>query len=612
MEFNKGFIIVLALFVLLILTLMEFSKNAVWGMGAALALAVVFLILHGTVLHDKHILIRLISWLLFLGGMFALIKLSPPPERRLPAVSAGAPETTGAVTVSEGLLTGVYTEDGAVEVYAGVPYAKPPVGELRWKAPEAPEKWEGVRVCDRFAPMSMQQRGSRLVDTLSHIFVYRDYKPSLADNYVEAMSEDSLYLNIWKPAGDISGAPVLFYIHGGSLTTGQTSFHDHSGEEYARRGVVFVSAAYRLNVFGFYANSLLADEDPNGTTGNYGLLDLLRALEWVHENIAAFGGDPEKVTIAGESAGASCVGALCVSPLAKGLFRYAIAESSGITAKKPYHTFRSYTSALETGNEIMQEFSASSIDDLRALPAEKLVNTRHQNSAMTVDGWAITEQPYLTYARGANNEQALLSGYNMHEADVFALARKVTAEDYEQALMPVLGKYAKQAARLFPPRERDKRYSFFFDAGGDAKGSFNEVYSAAWFDYSHYCWSSLLADEGRSAYLYFFNKDNGGIGSIHSGEIAYAYGNLDGRSKNYDGSDLALSETMVSYWLNFIRTGDPNDEGLPVWERFNDAPELVLELSNEVSMQPERYLELYKLIDLYQDAAEAQPSGAGE
>ncbi len=599
MQFRKSFIIILIIAALIYFAVLLLSRNNLFGWIGAVVLIAAFVVLHGKLLYGKPFILRLGSWLVFFAALFALLKLSAPPEVRLPAVDVKNPELTPVRTVEEGRLTGVYNADKSVEVYAGVPYAKPPVGELRWKAPEPPEKWDGVRACDTFAPMSMQPRGNTLVDSLSHILVYKDFKPQLTGNRLEAMSEDSLYLNIWKPAGDISGAPVLVYIHGGSLTTGQASFRDHNGETFAENGVVFVSLAYRLNVFGYYANEALEQE--SGYTGNYGLLDQIRALEWVRANIAAFGGDPEKVTIAGESAGASSVNALCVSPLAKGLFRYAIAESSGITAKKPYHTFRSYAEALDTGNRIMEEFGCRSIEDLRRIPAEKLVNTAFANNSMTVDGYAIVEQPCLTYEKGENNEQALLNGYNMHEADVFVATTKVTKENYEELLRKVLGEYAGEAAALFPPAERREGYSYFIDAGGDAKGSFNEVYSCAWFDYSHYLWSSYLADQGRPVYLYFFNKDNGGLGSIHSGEIPYAYGNLPENSRLYSESDYALSETMQRYWLNFIKTGDPNGEGLPAWQRYNDDRSMVLELSTETGMTQDRYLELYKLLDLYQN-----------
>jgi len=418
-------------------------------------------------------------------GVGLAIFFSRPPVKAIPAVSVKNPEKTGVVTVEQGQLTGVVNGEGTVEVFAGVPYAKPPVGDLRWREPEAPEAWEGVRACDTFAPMSMQSRGSTLFNSMTDIVVFRNYRITLEDNFQEPMSEDSLYLNIWRPKGAKAGEslPVLVYIHGGSLTGGQPSNEQYNGERMAEQGILVVNLGYRLNVFGYFAHEDLAAESPNGTTGNYGLLDQIAALRWVHENIAAFGGDPEKVTIAGESAGASSVNALCVSPLTEGLFRYAIAESSGIVAKHPYHTFRDYDDALEMGQKVMAEMGAADIAALRALPAEKLVQTRYQNSSMTVDGYAVTEQPWLTYERGANHEEALLNGFNGHEADFFTLPHKVTAENYVELAANVLGDYAAEGTALYPAKPVDEGYHVVIDAGGNAKGSAfkfpHTVYNAA-------------------------------------------------------------------------------------------------------------------------------------
>ena len=612
MHFHKAFLIFLALTAALYFVMLELSRNTLLGWGIALALFIGFLLLHGLLLYDKSAPLRVFAWAVFIVALVAVMKFTAPPERTVRAYDTAEPAVTPIRTVEEGDLTGVFNADRTVEIYAGVPFAKPPVGELRWKEPEKPEHWDGVRACDTYAPMSMQPRGSVLVDSLAHVFVYKDFRITTKDNWVEAMSEDSLYLNIWKPAGDIENAPVVVYIHGGSLTTGQSAYRDHRGEAYAKQGVIFISIAYRLNVFGFYADEELAGESPNATTGNYGLLDQIRALEWIRDNIAAFGGDPEKVTIAGESAGASCVNALCVSPLAKGLFRYAIAESSGITAKVPYHTFRSFEDALKAGTKLRTAFGVKSVAELRNLPAKELVNTNVPHNSMTVDGYVITEQPYLTYLKGNNNEQALLNGFDAHEADVFVATTKVTADNYEEKLKPLFGDLTHEAALLIPPAERAKEYTYFIDAGGNAKGSYNELVSAAWFDYSHYNWSRLLTAQGKPVYEYYFTKDNGSIGSIHSGEIPYAYGNLLSDEKLYSAADHALSEKMVAYWLNFIRTGDPNGEGLPEWKKFGDDPTLVMELGDNVGMITDKYLPVYELIDRWQDMLEEKQNSGAE
>ena len=593
-------VILLILAGLLCAALLELGKRTVAGWLVSAILFCAFILTYDRFLAGLGRLPRLGGWIVFLGLLALCFHLFRPPIRSVPAVEEKNAPATDVVTVTEGQLTGVLNADRTVEVYAGIPYAAPPTGERRWSAPEEPSPWEGVRVCDTFAPMAMQSRTNTIFDSLTHIAVYHDYRISLKDNWLPDMSEDCLYLNVWKPAGEIHDAPVLVYIHGGSLSTGQSWYRDYNGETLARRGIVVVTIAYRLNVFGYFASDELLKAD--GTTGNYGLLDQIQALRWVRKNIAAFGGDPEKVTVAGESAGASSVGALCVSPLSEGLFRYAIAESSGITAKVPYHTFRPLADALETGEAIRQEFGAADVSELRALSAEKLMTTKHPNNSMTVDGYAITEQPYLTYARGGNHEQALLSGFNAQEAVFFTLFDKVTKNDYVNRISKVLGDGAAKAAELFPPREVEPNYHYIVERGGDAKGAYNQVLSGVWFTYSHYNWSRLLTAQGVPCYEYFFTKDNRGLGANHSGEMVYAYGNLDRQGWAADEKDRALSEIMVSYWENFIRTGDPNGEGLPRWPTFGEEPEQVLELGETVEMRTDPWLELYPLIDEFQNS----------
>ena len=594
------FMILLILAVLICAALFELGKNTIWGWVLAAAAFTVFVSLRADL--ADGFAPRAALWAGLIAALLLIGFISAPPERAIPAVTWKNPAPSDIVTVAQGQVQGVRTADDVVEVFTGIPYAKPPVGELRWRPPQEPDAWEGVRICDHFAPMSMQVRTNTIFASLTEIAVYHTFRFSLRDNYIEPMSEDSLYLNVWRPTGAKEKMPVLVFIHGGSLTTGQPSYGEYNGESFARKGVIVVNFGYRLNAFGYLALEELAEE--SGTTGNYGLLDQIAALKWVHENIAAFGGDPDAVTVCGESAGASSVNALCVSPLAEGLFRYAIAESSGITAKRPYHTFRSYEKAIESDRAIFQKTGASTVEELRRLDAKKLVNST--NSAMTVDGYAITEQPYLTYERGANHEQALLSGFNRHEADLFTLFTKVTAEDYTEKLAPVLGELAGEAASLCPPTAQDERYRLFVDAGGDAKGSYDRVYSAAWFAYSHYNWSRLVAAEDRPVYEYTFTKDNGSLGSNHGGEMPYVFGNLHRHAWLYDSADEALSMTMLHYWVNFVRTGNPNGDGLPRWPRFADDPTQVQELGVQVGPITDPNLALYELIDRYQDAAAEQ------
>ena len=526
------------------------------------------------------------------------------------------PDVTEVVEIEQGQLTGVYNKDHSARVYAGIPYAKPPVGELRFKEPQKADGWDGVRAFDHFGPMAMQTRGSVFYDSLSHILGWHDYQVKFGDEYVEEVSEDCLYLNVFTPGDDRDELlPVIFYVHGGSLTTGQSSYTEYRGENLAAKGVVFVDFAYRLGVFGYYAADDLKAESPNKTTGNYGLLDQIAALQWVYDNIEAFGGDKTRITIAGESAGASSVNALCVSPLTEGLFRYAIAESSGIVAKEPFHTFRYYEDAVAVGEEVRNEFGVSSSEELRNIPASELVKTHTQNSSMTVDGYAIAEQPYLTYERGANHEQALLNGFNVKEADAFLLGTEATRENYEDLIAEDMPGYGDDVAEVVPWDLPQRDQAFIIDAKGEAKGALNTAYSAMWFSYSHYVWNNYMVSQNRPAYEYYFTKTNNILSNYHAGELPYAYGNLWRHPGLYKDEDYKLSEIMQSYWVNFAYNGDPNgyllnpdgsssDEMLPVWEKREAGQDQLLELGAEIKMTDDPNLEIYKVIDEFMDTRE--------
>ena len=528
---------------------------------------------------------------LLIIGLVIIAKVGAPPYKNVPAVDVKNPKKTEVVEIEQGKLTGVYNGEENVEVFAGIPYAKAPVGELRWREPQKPENWEGVLEADHFGPMAMQARSSTIYNSLVDLIIYKKLNIGFSDNYLEPMSEDCLYLNVWKPSGEQNNLPVIVYIHGGSLMTGQSSYWAYNGETYAKNGVVYVTIAYRLNIFGYYANEELIEESDNRTTGNYGLLDQIEALKWVKNNISAFGGNPENITIAGESAGSSSVNAMCVSELTEGLFKRVIAESSGITPIVPYHTFRSMEDALGMGRSILAEYNVTNIEELRKIDAEELIKTKYSNSAMTIDGYAISKQPYLYYENGENHEEALLNGFNAHEADVFNyFVGKITPDNIAQKLEKQFGSYANEAVALYPSSNNR-----------EAKESYNQILSAAWFAYSHYDWSRYLVKQGIPVYKYYFYKESKGISNNHSGELVYAYGNLDKNPLAYDKSDENLSEIMVKYWTNFAKTGNPNDEGLPIWLEYSQMEDQVLGLGETVEIQKDPYLEVYKIIDKYQN-----------
>ena len=578
--------VLLAVFGVIMIGVLEFGRHTVIGWVLMVLAVLGFAWLRANKLPNTGRLKRFGAWCALLAVSACILWISWPPVRLRPAVQGRNGGITGTVHVEQGDLTGVLTEDGAVEVYAGIPYAEPPVGDLRWKEPVRKKNWEGILAADHFAPMSMQTRNLPIIDSLMQVIGYHDYAISLHDNFRDAVSEDSLYLNIWKPAGNVSDAPVLVYIHGGSLQTGQPWYADYSGENLAREGVIVVNMGYRLGIFGFYADEELAAESPNGTTGNYGLLDQLMALEWVHNNIAAFGGDPDNVTVSGESAGSACVSALTVSPLSGGLFNRVVGESSTVTAPKPAHSFRTLDEALGAAKATRTRLGAGSVAELRALPAEKIVSELSFHHHITVDGYVLTEMPADAYRKGACTAEAILHGYNREEAAPFILFDQASLKNYEEKVRRAFpGVYAGRVLELYPAA-----------TDAEAKRNWADINTVLLFTYGHYCWQRQAEEHGIPVYQYHFVKTNGRLGAWHSGEEVYLYGNIPPDSGLYDAKDRELSEGMKQYFLNFIRTGNPNGGGLPEWPD-GDGSSRVMEFGDEMTVREAPYLELYAVLD---------------
>ena len=418
---------------------------------------------------------------------------------------------------------------------------------------------------------------------MAQIIGYHDYRISLQDNYREANSEDSLYLNIWKPAGNVEKAPVAVYIHGGSLQTGQPWYADYSGEGFAKNGIITVNMGYRLGVFGFLATEEMLEEE--GTAGHFGLLDQIKALEWVRDNIEQFGGDPDNVTLIGESAGAVCVDALCVSPLAEGLFRRAILESSTVSSPQPPHSYRLFDEALASGKALMERYGCSSLDELRQLSAETIVNEQDSQHHITIDGYVLPDTPYQLRKQGIHNEEAVLHGFNKEESGPFIIFSHAKLKDYEERIRRWFGEYADEVLELYHP-ETDE----------EADEYWARIYGAMFFNYSHYCLNRLETANGVPSWEYLFSKDNGRLGSWHSGEMVYAFGMIPDDSNLYTNGDRDLSRMMHGYWTNFIRTGVPNGQELQAFEQSEDSSRL-LEFGNSFGMIKDPELELYGILD---------------
>ena len=527
----------------------------------------------------------------FIGALFVtsiFISCASTDSKKTNPTGLKVQTKTEVVSVTGGDICGILNKEGNVEIFAGIPFAAPPVGNLRWKEPQDVIPWEGIREADHFAPMAMQNENGRFFQFLMNL-----YTGSKNDRTFKGpMSEDCLYLNVWRPVGKTpeGGWPVLVYVHGGTLLTGQSWYEKYDGENLAANGIVVVNITYRVGVFGYFADKELAAESEHGTTGNYGLLDQIKALEWVHNNIAAFGGDAGNVTIAGESAGSSSVNALCATPLTKGLFRRAIGESSSVVQQTPPHSFRTMEAALKMGDDIKKEFGCKNIEELRALPASKLIKTQYKNSSMTVDGYALPATPYEIYQKGENHEEALLNGFNKQEGFGFTFFTKVNK---------------KNIAQLLEPSFKDKTAEFLANYGSSndkqLKELYNDVFTTVCFSYPHEKWTRTVEAQGKPVYEYFFSRENGEIGTNHSGELIYAYRNVP-KTKNYKARDYELEEIMSSYWLNFVKYGNPNGktttgEDLPEWKTTQQSNGLLMDFGDTCSMIEDPFGYIYNYLE---------------
>ncbi|MDE1150890.1 MAG: carboxylesterase family protein [Azospirillaceae bacterium] len=512
---------------------------------------------------------------------------------------AGTSAATAPVTVQTGQLTGTHGRDPAIAVYKGIPYAAPPVGTLRWRPPAAPLAWEGVRHADTFGAACPQPGGE------------------MARGMPQ--SEDCLTLNVWTGAAPGSGEkrPVYVWIYGGGFIGGTGASPEFDGEGLALKGVVVVTFNYRVGVLGFLATPELSRESGHNASGNYGLLDDIAALQWVKRNIAAFGGDPDRVTIGGQSAGAGSVGFLSMSPLAKGLFRAGIAESH---ARYPRDTelrylsvsWRPLATAEAAGTQYAAQHGAKTLEELRALPVDTLIAGSNGVDAAVetgsdgkpplfrpvVDGWVIPQSYWDTYQAGAQNQIAYVAGNNKDETGAvpetaFAALRasttppragmpqtSVTVAQFDAAARRKFGPLADEFLKLYPAKTDE-------DAAlqNNAAARDNSRVST-------WLWGTLWTKgDSLPLHTYFWTHAIPGPthdrrGAFHGSEIPYVFNSLDALDSPWTDDDRRIAETMSSYWANIIKTGGPNGPGLPAWPAYSAEKPQVMELGDHFGPIP--------------------------
>lgn len=496
-------------------------------------------------------------------------------------IGLNAQQVISRTTVEQGEIEGV-VEDG-LGMFKAIPYAKPPIGDLRWKAPVPMDKWDGIYKTDHYASMPPQ----RLSSSSKH------KSPS--------WSEDCLYLNVITPAKSKDEAlPVMVWIHGGGFVTGY--YASPIGVNIAKKGVVYVSIAYRTGALGFLALPELSRESGRGVSGNYGLMDQILALKWIKQNIASFGGDPNKVTIMGESAGAIAISMLCASPEAKGLFRGAISESGGSfcpvvdTVYLNNHAIRNLKGAESFGQDFMKRMGAKSLKELREMSPDAWINDEKTSGISgfwpTVDGVIITDDQYNLYERGEYNDVNILIGTNSDEGIMFV--RPTSVENYEAQINATFGPYAERVLSEYPATNEPEVYFALAD-----------IFRDAGFAWHTYAWAKLQQQTGNGkVYVYYFDQlnrsplipENIRRGAFHADEVPYVFGV---EQDNFNPTEVALSDIMMDYWVNFVKTGNPNAKGLPYWSEFNENKASVMNFKDGAHLIKLPNYSKLQLIDEY-------------
>jgi para-nitrobenzyl esterase len=493
-------------------------------------------------------------------------------------------QTPKPVRTEAGLVQG--TTEGGLTVFKGVPFAAPPLGNLRWEAPKGPIAWTGIRNADKFAPACVQMP-----------LVMRDIGMDAMET-----NEDCLYLNIWTPAKSPNDRlPVMVWIYGGGFTIGGTSIALYDGANLAKKGVVLVSVSYRVGALGFMAHPELTKEQ-GGHSGNYGLLDQIRGLQWVKRNIAGFGGDPGRVTIFGESAGGIAVSMLSASPLAKGLFTGAISESGGNFApvqrdNEGGENMHSLSRGEKDGVALLAKLGASSMAEARKKSAEEILKVSPPGLAGAwpiVDRYVILGDQYKLYEAGHYNDTPVLIGSNSDEGALFVPA--IQAANYVSSTRSGYSEYADRVLAAYPG-----------STDAEALRSARDTFRDTAFAWPTWAWARLQSKTGKGkVYVYYFSHrppypstpQYQGWGAAHAAEISFVFGNFSAAMKP-TAADRALSDDVSSYWVNFAKTGDPNGKGLPQWPAFTGGDARVMNLNDSSKAAPVPNLEKLEMWEAY-------------
>ena len=500
------------------------------------------------------------------------------------------------IPVDGGLVSGTPSWGFGVRMFRGIPYAAPPIGNLRWRPPQPVIPWEGVRVADHFCASCMQQKRPM-------------FQAAWADG-TTPLNEDCLYLNVWTPAKSANERlPVMVWIYGGGGVGGSGSEGLYDPNGLAKKGVVAVTFNYRLNVFGWMAHPELTKESENRSSGNYGALDQIAALKWVKNNIAKFGGDPNNVTIFGESGGSRSVNWLMASPLARGLFHRAIGQSHTVFGR-----MATLAEAEATGVRFAEGAGARSLAELRAMPAEQLEAAILRNpSGMTgtiVDGWFLPEDIYTIFATGKQSDVPLITGGTNDEG------RNPGGGRGEGSPPTTVAAYIEWAKRIFEAQADSFLRAYPAKTDEEVKKAYHDAYRDANFA-GHRTWAQLQTKTGKApAYLYLFSqsvpyfaadgKTTEKRGAAHGAEIIYVFDNLRYADRPWTDVDRKVAWMSSMYWVNFARTGNPNGPGLPEWPKYDPKDEKMLNIDAVPRMEGINKAGL----DLLADREEASRRGA--